>query len=175
MRRMVYEYAQQLFRTGRFRELIESFQRTGERESDLRVRILVSHALALCGEVKSARALVSEIQHASTLIRSQREAILGIVSWRLGETESAWKHLNSALQAALESRDPERIAWASLQLLRVAIDARPIDALSTILPRARKAVTVAGIPSASAYLHVCVGTMEASRGHLDEAWRHCDI
>jgi len=33
----------------------------------------------------------------------------------------------------------------------------------------------AAVPYLSAYLHICVSALEGQRGHLDEAWRHCDI
>jgi DNA-binding NtrC family response regulator len=45
----------------------------------------------------------------------------------------------------------------------------------TLLPDVRKAVTKAGIPHASAYLHICVSVNEGQMGRCDEALRHCDI
>jgi DNA-binding NtrC family response regulator len=44
-----------------------------------------------------------------------------------------------------------------------------------MLPQARRAVIRAGMPALTAYLHTCVAVLEGNRGHLDEAWRHCDI
>jgi DNA-binding NtrC family response regulator len=79
------------------------------------------------------------------------------------------------VQAAADSKDLERIAWAHLHLLRFTIDARPAEALRVMLPRARAATIDAGVPSATAYLHTCVTTIEGNRGNFDEALRHCDI
>jgi len=62
-----------------------------------------------------------------------------------------------------------------LHLFRFAVDARPSEVLGVILPATRKAVTRAGRPSLSAYLHNCVATFEGYRGHLDEALRHCAL
>jgi DNA-binding NtrC family response regulator/tetratricopeptide (TPR) repeat protein len=69
----------------------------------------------------------------------------------------------------------EWIAQMHLHLFRFAVDARPSEALNVILPGTRKAVTRAGRPSLTAYLHNCVATFEGYRGHLDEASRHCAL
>jgi len=69
----------------------------------------------------------------------------------------------------------EWIAQTYLHLFRFAVDARPSEALGVILPGTRKAVTAAGRPSLTAYLHNCVATFEGYRGHLDEASRHCAL
>jgi hypothetical protein len=62
-----------------------------------------------------------------------------------------------------------------LHLFRFAADAQPSEALGVILPETRKAVTRAGRPSLTAYLHNCVATFEGHRGHFDEAHRHCEL
>jgi DNA-binding NtrC family response regulator len=174
---MTYEHALQLFRRGHLRQLIQSVTET-RRLQDLEpnIRVLLAYALALVGETSSARTVLDlEPSRLAPSVRSQFESTTGIISWRSGDLGSAWKHLNLAVQTATESKDSERIAWAQLHLLRFSIDARPSDALTVMLPRARNAVIHAGIPSLTAYLHTCVATMEGNCGHIDEAFRHCDL
>jgi DNA-binding NtrC family response regulator/tetratricopeptide (TPR) repeat protein len=174
---MTYEHARQLFRKGRFLELTGAFKNPKNWDTyDVGVRLYAAQAFALTGDHNTAR-LAADVdkQRLSPSFNSQRESILGTITWRSGDSASSWKHVIAAAQLGAEAKDPERNAWASLQLLRVAIDSRPTDALAVMLPRARKAVIKAGIPSASAYLHLCVATIEGNRGNFDEAWRHCDI
>ena len=174
---MTYEHSFQLFRKGHLRQLIQSVTE-GKRFQDLEAnaRVLLGYALALVGETNFARAVIDIEPHKfAPSVRSQFESAQGIVCWRSGDADSAWKHLNLAVQTAAESKDSERIAWAHLHLLRFAIDARPSDALTVMLPQARNAVIRAGIPSLTAYLHTCVATMEGNCGRSDEALRHCDV
>jgi DNA-binding NtrC family response regulator/tetratricopeptide (TPR) repeat protein len=174
---MTYEHGLQLFRKGKLRQLIQGVT-NGRPLHDLEpnVRVLLGYALALVGETNLARAAVAmESLRLTSTVRSQLESALGIISWRSGDSDSAWKHLNLGIQAAVESKDSERIAWAHLHLLRFVIDLRPSDALTVMLPQARNAVTRAGIPSLTAYLHTCVATMEGNYGRIDEALRHCDL
>src|SRR5215475_11125839 len=160
MGRMTYEYGLQLFRKGKLRQLIQGVT-NGRHLQDLEpnVRVLLGYALALVGETNLARAAIAmESLRFPSTVRSQLESALGIISWRSGDSDSAWKHLNLGIQAAMESKDSERIAWTHLHLLRFVIDLRPSDALTVMLPQARNAVTRAGIPSLTAYLHTCVAT-----------------
>jgi hypothetical protein len=60
-------------------------------------------------------------------------------------------------------------------MFRQAIDGHPTQSVMTLLPEARKAVTKAGHPHLSAYLHICVSVIEGQAGRFDEARRHCDI
>jgi DNA-binding NtrC family response regulator/tetratricopeptide (TPR) repeat protein len=177
MGRMTYEHGLQLFRKGHLRQLIQGVTESPHpRDLEPHVRVLLGYALALVGETNSARAVVAvEPLRLAPIVRSQLESTLGIISWRSGDPDSAWKHLNLGIQAAVESKDSERIAWAHLHLLRFVIDARPSHALTVMLPRARNAVTRAGIPSLTAYLHTCVATMEGNCGRINEALRHCDL
>src|SRR5436190_8503544 len=175
MRRMNYEHALQLLRKGRFRELIQTASEEPS-QSNVSVRVVVAYVLALTGETSNCASLIDiPEQQLAPGVRAQFQSALGIFRWRAGDFDEAWKHLNAAVQAAADSNDAERIAWANLHLLRFAVDTRPADALAIMLPRARRAVIRAGFASATAYLHTCVATMEGSRGHFDEAWRHCDI
>src|SRR5678815_979512 len=177
MGRMTYEHCQQLFRKGHLRKLIQGVtngRRLPEIETDLRV--FLGYTLALVGDTSFARSVVDiEPSRLAQTLRSQLECALAIIRWRAGDADAAWKHFNLAIQAAAESKDLERIAWAHLHLLRFAVDARPADALTVILPTARSAVIRAGIPSLTAYLHTCVATMEGNYGRIDEALRHCDL
>jgi tetratricopeptide (TPR) repeat protein len=177
MGRMTYEHCLQLFRKGHLRTLIQGVtkgRRLQEIETDLRV--FLGYTLALVGDTNFARSVVDvEPSRLAPTLRSQLECALAIIRWRAGDADAAWKHFNLAIHAAAESKDVERIAWAQLHLLRFAVDARPADALTVILPRARSAVIRAGIPSLTAYLHTCVATMEGNYGRIDEALRHCDL
>ena len=168
---MTHEQGLRLFRKGHFRQLIESVNAGGQLQHlEPSVRVLVGYALALAGDTNRARSVLSvDAARLPQAVRSQFESSSGLISWRAGDAESAWKHLNLAVQLATDCRDLERIAWAHLHLLRFAVDARPTDALRLMLPHARTATIDAGVPSASAYLHTCVATIEGSRGHYDEA------
>jgi DNA-binding NtrC family response regulator len=174
---MTYDQALRLFRRGHFRQLVESATTADQlRQSEPNLRVLIGYALALAGDINRARSVLAiEATRLPNVVRSQFESSIGIINWRAGDAESAWKHLNIGVQAATDSKDLERIAWAHLHLLRFTVDARPIEALRVMLPRARAATIDAGVPAVSAYLHTCVTTIEGSRGHFDEALRHCDI
>ena len=177
MYRMTYDDALKLLRRGHLRELINSFNEESQlRDADLRSRILLAYVLALTGRTSSASSILAfDVSKVPTSLRCQVEAALGIISWRSGDHDSAWTHLRCAVQQAHELRDQEWIARMHLHLFRFAVDARPLEALGVILPATRKAVTRAGRPCLSAYLHNCVATFEGYRGHLDEASRHCAL
>jgi len=175
---MTYEDSLKLFRKGHFRELIDGFKSTGTatRHAEPKLRILFAYVLALTDETSLA-ATLSNVDH-STLapsVRSQAETTIGLINWRMGDLDSTWHHLQSGLRWARESGDAERIAWAHLHLFRFAIEAQPLDVLMGLLRDVRAAVVRAAIPYLTAYLHICVSALEGQRGHLDEAWRHCDI
>jgi DNA-binding NtrC family response regulator/tetratricopeptide (TPR) repeat protein len=174
---MTYDDALKQLRRGHFRELIDSFnEQIKLRDGDLRSRILLGYVLALTGRTSSASStLAFDVSKVPTPLRCQVEAGLGIISWRSGDHDSAWTHLRRAVQQSYESRDVEWIAQMHLHLFRFAVDSRPSEALGVILPGTRKAVTRAGRPSLTAYLHNCVATFEGYRGHLDEASRHCAL
>jgi tetratricopeptide (TPR) repeat protein len=55
------------------------------------------------------------------------------------------------------------------------IDSEALPILTGMLAQVRQAVTKAGTPHTSAYLHECVAVLEGQTGRLDEAIRHCDI
>jgi DNA-binding NtrC family response regulator len=177
MNRMTYDDALKLLRTGRFRELIGAFNEQAHwRHADLRSRTLFAYVLALTGQTSFASSVLGPtIDNSSATIRSQAEATLGIVKWWSGDHDAALSHLQTAVQHARESKNAEWIARTQLHLFRFAIDARPLDALTVILPRTREAVMRAGCASLTAYLHLCVATLEGYRGQIEEARRHCDL
>src|SRR4030095_844570 len=174
---MTYDDALKLLRRGHFRDLINFFSEQNRlRDADLRSRVLLAYVLALTGRTSSATSVLAfDVSKVPTPLRCQVEAALGIVSWWSGDHDSAWTHLRCAVQQACDLRDVEWIARMHLHLFRFAVDARPSEALGVILPGTRKAVTRAGRPSLTAYLHNCVATFEGYRGHLDEAFRHCEL
>ena len=177
MCRMTYDDALKLLRRGQFKDLINFFGEHNQfRDADLRWNVLYAYVLALTGRMSSASAaLTFDVSKLPTPLRCQVEAALGIVSWWSGDHASAWTHLRCAVQQACEQRDVEWIARTHLHLFRFAVDARPSEALSAVLPGTRKAVTRAGQASLTAYLHNCVAIFEGYCGHIDEALRHCEL
>src|SRR5262245_9764462 len=178
MCRMTYDDALKLLRRGHFRDLISFLSQQNQlRDADLRWQVLFAYVLALTGRTSSASSALAfdNISKIPPPLRCQVEAAVGIVSWWSGDHNSAWTHLRCAVQQACELRDAEWIARMHLHLFRFAADAQPSEALGVILPATRKAVTRAGRPSLTAYLHNCVATFEGHRGHLDEALRHCEL
>src|SRR5262245_41570469 len=142
MGRMTYEHCLQLFRKGHFRKLIQGVP-DGRRLQDIEtnMRVLLGYTLSLVGDTSFARSVLDlEPSRLVPTLRSQFECAVAIIRWRAGDTDATWKHFNLGINAAAESKDLERIAWAHLHLLRFAVDARPADALTVILPRARSAV-----------------------------------
>src|SRR5262245_52110575 len=116
MGRMTYEHGLQLFRKGHLSPLIEVIPECRHpHDVNSNLRVLLGYALALIAETNSARTVVAlEPLRFAPSVRSQLESTLGIISWRSGDPDSAWKHLNLGIQAAVESKDSERIAWAHL-------------------------------------------------------------
>src|SRR4026209_1524199 len=103
MDRMTYEHGLQLFRKGYLRQLIQGVTE-GRHPNNIEphLRILLGYALALVGETNSARAIVAlEPSRFAPTVRSQLESALGIISWRSGDPDSAWKHLNLGIHAAV--------------------------------------------------------------------------
>src|SRR5438128_2578844 len=98
MSHMTYEHALHLFRKGQLREVIESLKPSGPwRESSQNERVLLAYALALAGDTSLAASVVNVEGQLTANIRSLLEATLGIISWRSGDADSAWKHLNLAV------------------------------------------------------------------------------
>ena len=176
---MTFEGASRLFRQGRFRELIDAFVSSGkvQRIVDPKLRVLLAYVMALADETPLASSLASADQatHLGPSLRSQSETTVAIVAWRSGDLHTAWRHLQASVRLARESGDVERIAWAHLHWFRFAIEAQPVDVATGLLRETRSATVQAAIPYLTAYLHICVSVLEGQRGHLDEAWRHCDI
>ena len=177
MSRMRYQEALALVRRGQFREFINTSARAGNpNEGEPNLRVLLAYALALTGDRSIELPLAKlDAGKLAPSVRSMLETTLGIVSWHAGDHHSSWRHLQAGVRLAREANAPERLAWAYLHFLRIAIDAQPLDALLAMLREVRTAVIRAGTSASTAYLHVCVSTLEGQRGHLDEATRHCDI
>ena len=170
---------ERLFNAGEFSELlrVSQFSLVSARGVDARTRIILTHALALTGQLAAAKELVLlDATPASTVaIRSRAALISGLVNQAEGNVVLAAQHFHAAVRLANDSGDSERIAWALLFLFRQLIDGHPTQNVAALLPEVRKAVTKAGVVHASAYLHSCVSVLEGQTGRLDEAIRHCDI
>jgi DNA-binding NtrC family response regulator len=174
-----YDSALQLFRGGEYGAIATSVTPASQlkAEVDPRLKILVAHSLARVGRPAEARDLLgTETAHLPTPgLKSAAHIALGLANRSLGELERAITHLQQAVRLAFEDRDPERIAWAQLYLLRHSIDDGDIDVGQAMVQTVRMAVTRAGSPQATAYLHVTTAALEGQRGRLTEAWRHCEI
>lgn len=174
-----YDAAIRFFEKGDFLQLVSASGRTTEelRALEPRHRVIVANALALVGQVNSAKRLAEVDLHSSSpaAVRSQAELTLAVVSRRLGDHASAVRHAQAAASLAEESSVPERIAWAHLHLFRLLIEVGPIDEVLVTLPKLRRSVANAGVNHLSAYLHTCLSVLEGQIGHPDEARRHCDV
>src|SRR5258705_8857380 len=177
MSRMTYQDALALVRKGQFREFIDNSIRSGNpNEGDPNLRVLLAYAIELTGHQSTASPISRiDAEKLAPSVRSQLETTLGIARGHAGDQQSSWGHLQAGVRFAREANAPERLAWAYLHFLRLAIDTQPLDALLAMLREVRTAVTRAGTAASTAYLHICVSTLEGQRGHLDEATRHCDI
>jgi DNA-binding NtrC family response regulator/tetratricopeptide (TPR) repeat protein len=139
--------------------------------------VIVAYALASVGQIDEACRLAELDLDSQTpsIIRSQAESALAAASWRDGDMNKAIRHAQSAVRLAQEAADTERIAWAHLHLFRLLIERGPLTNVLAALPDARRVVARAGIPQATAHLHICVSVLEAQMGRRHEARRHCDI
>ena len=171
--------AERLFSAGEFSELLRLSDVTPAiaRTVEPRTRIVLTHALALTGRLAVARefAALDSTPATSLSIHSRAAAIVGLIEQAEGNIDTAAKQFQTAIRLARESRDPERIAWGYLHLVRLLIDAHRTQAVMALLPEARKVVTNAGLPHLSAYLHLCVSSLEGLTGRVNEALRHCEI
>jgi DNA-binding NtrC family response regulator/tetratricopeptide (TPR) repeat protein len=175
-----YEAAVGLFRQGEFPRLIEAFGTTEDERRALspRYRVIVANALAFLGHLDEAKRLAQlELNPPSgpPLVKSQAESTLALVHWKEGDVVSAFRHAQSALHLAQESKDPERMAWAHVHLFRLLAEGGSIENALAALPDVRRTIARAGISQATAYLHTCVAILEGQTGRLEEARRHCDI
>ena len=170
--------AERLFNAGELSELLRlsDFSSAAARSIDPRLRVVLAHALALTGRLTIARELAAlDAPTVNVSIRSRAAAIVGLVEQAEGNIDAAATQFQTAIRMARESKDGERIAWAYLYLVRLLIDADRMQAVMALLPEARKAVTSAGLPHLSAYLHLCVSSLEGQIGRVSEAVRHCEI
>ena len=174
-----YETAYKLFRDGEFLALTHASGRTSAERAahEPRLRVTVANALALIGQLESAGRLAELDRHPPTPpnVRSQAESALCVIQRRLGNHLAALQHAQTAVFLSQESNDPERTAWAHLNLFRLLIEIGPLDKALASLADVRRFVAKAGSNDASAYLHICVSVLEGQIGRLDEAWRHCNI
>ena len=170
--------ATRLFGAGEFLELLRlsGFTRALAPSLEARTRIILTHALAFTGQYAVARELVAlDVTSQPSLgIRSRAQCILGIIEAAEGNMALASNHFHAAVHLAREALDSEQVAWAYLYLFRLLIDGQPTHAVMGLLPEVRRAVTNAGLPHLTAYLHLSVSALEGNIGRLDEALRHCD-
>src|SRR4051812_43208340 len=158
---MTYDEGLALFRRGRLQQLIEQLNRTSSgADSDSRLRVLLAYTLALVDDTTDAVSVLTKTTRVNANAKSLWEATLGLSSWRSRNRADAARHLLASIKIANDANDLERVAWGHLHLLRIAIENDPPTAIASILREARAAVTSAGLPYLSAYLHVCVSVVE---------------
>ena len=140
-------------------------------------RVLLAHAAFYVGRTTTAFEIASRenVPKSSAAIRAECEAVLGLLKKRRADWSGTVGHFQSAFHWAKESRVPLLVGWSSLRLFRALAEVGPIDSLAAMLIEVRKAVTRAGDPHLSAYLHDSLALMEASAGRLEEARRHVQI
>jgi DNA-binding NtrC family response regulator len=173
-----YESALRLFRAGMFAALAKPFEHAGPNDSrlDPEVRGLIAHALVRLGRSTRARSLVAEtLERGSPSVRIAGHIVFGLSSRSVGAFADALAHLQLAVRLAQEHSDSEVVAWAHLHLLRHLVDGGNAGLVQAMIPNVRTAVSRAGSPQATAYLHAVIATIEGERGRLDEGWRHCAI
>ena len=171
------EHAEDLFRRGEFLNFIReaASHADGDPKRSARQHLRLAEALALTGNSPKAVEIALPYSEArrEPAVRAHAEYVLAIAAWRAGNATDAAKLFASARRDAVESKNPQCIAWAHLHTFRFYIDFHPADAVSAILPSTRKAVIAAGDRQATAYLHSCVSVLEGQKGRMNEAWRHC--
>jgi DNA-binding NtrC family response regulator/tetratricopeptide (TPR) repeat protein len=176
---LTYETAKALIDRGEFGELRSLAEPLLARDSELdpMLRVLVAHALVHAGNGTRALSLMSSLDiesRAIRRIRSRARLVLGLANRSQGLMTRALEEFQRALHIAQEQGAVEDAAWAHLHLFRQLIDGHPVDLAPAMLPAVRMAVTKAGSPHASAFLHMCVAVLEGHNGRLNEALRHCD-
>ena len=170
-----YESLLYLFRKGEFGVLAkEAVAIADARPLDPRARILIAHALVRVGLANQAQHLLPNefVALSPPKLKSQAHVTLGLASRSVGEFDDALAHFRLAVKLAQEHGDSEEIAWAQLHLLRHAADDADDGLSRAMIPMVRLAVTKAGVPQVTAYLHVVIGALESQRGRLDEGSRH---
>jgi len=170
-----YESLLPLFRKGEFGVLAKEAGSIGDaRPIDPRVRVLIAHALVRVGRANQAQHLLPDdfLALSHPRLRSLAHVTLGLASRSVGNFDDALIHFRLATKLAQEHGEPEDNAWAQLHLLRHVADDSNEDLSRAMIPIVRLAVTKAGIPQVTAYLHVVIGALEGQRGRLDEGARH---
>src|SRR4051812_1512006 len=170
--------ARELFRSGRFVDLVGQARAFGElRGVHPELRLLVAHSLFHVADTTNAERIADGENSASAppAIRAHCEQILGLIRRRHGAITAARNHFHNAIQLAKEDRDYQRAAWASLQLFRTLAESEPSAAIAGMLPEVRNSVTRAADVQISAYLHDSIALMEVAHGRLGEAQRHIKL
>src|SRR5690348_10071746 len=132
--------ARELFRTGRFVDLVDRVRQSTElRSAQSEVRLLLAHALFHTADTPSSEQIAqAENKPASSLeVRAYCEQLLGLLRRRQGAIAEARNHFHTAIQLAKESRDHKRAAWASLHLFRALAESEPAAVIAGMLPDVR--------------------------------------
>jgi DNA-binding NtrC family response regulator/tetratricopeptide (TPR) repeat protein len=169
---------ERMFVLGRYAELIRAtrFNPTTAAGFEAPTRVMLTQTLAFTGDFEQAKRLASlDAEHPNLKVRSQAHSTLGIVHDASNDLPGARHHHQAAVRFAQEANDSEQLAWAQLYFFRSLIESQPAAVVLAQLPLVRAAVTRAGNPQASAYLHVSVAAFEGQTGRLDEGLRHCDV
>src|SRR2546421_32877 len=120
---LTYEAAEQLFRAGRFAELVREaagMSATAGRLSSGPLRLLVAHASFYCGQLGIARSIAENVSQQPAL-QARAEIVLGLVDKRTGDFRAAIHHFQNAAHLSKEMADRTTNAWAQLHVFRVLL------------------------------------------------------
>ena len=147
-----------------------------QRSADALTRIKVAHAYAITGNFDAAWRLgAQEAESSSTNLHSRAFYTLALVSQARGDLDAAEQQLRKAVNAGETHSQWQEAAWAQITLFRLLHGPKSRQGESPALNQVRTLVARAADVHVSAYLHVCVASVEGQAGRLDESLRHCDI
>src|SRR5688572_2331805 len=166
-----------LNRTGDYGTIVRAFGSTAQlRGSDGLTRVTVAHAYAITGNFDTAWKLAAqESKSSDTRLHARAFYTLALISQARGDLDAAEQQLRSAIGAGESCLQWHEAAWAQITLFRLLHGPRSRHTDSPSLGLVRRLVARAANVHVSAYLHVCVASVEGQAGRLDESLRHCEI
>ena len=162
---------------GEYGAIVRAFGNAAQhRGSDALTRVVVAHAYAITGNFDAAWKLAAqESESTDTRLHARAFYTLALVSQARGDLDAAEQQLRRAIGAGETCSQWIEAAWAQITLFRLLHGPRSRHAEAPSLSHVRKLVARAANVHVSAYLHVCVASVEGQACRLDESLRHCDI
>ncbi len=170
------EAAAQLFERGEYLQLLKQFPDvvSSPAPSSAKLRLVIAHALAITGDLPTARRLAHGVLAEQSPKSSYARArfVLGLAGERAGRVDEALSEYKTAVGLLADGDDPASIAWIQLHQFRLFVEGHSMQALTAMIPLLRKLIVRSGDPQLAAYLHMCTAVLEGETGHFDEARRH---